>query len=132
MNAGDVFLIKNQYGVFHSFVVISDPKQLDDIRFPEYVFLVMLSSFETYKDDSCILRAGDHPSITHDTVVVYKVPPAIFRQLSSLEKLQEDGVLKKKAPVMPVVLEKLRQGYQTSRYCKDDIAQFLFRQGVID
>jgi hypothetical protein len=132
IRAGDAFMIKNQFGR-HLYVVISDPQKFHDIRFPEYVFLVMFSSREQYKEDVCVLKTHEHSFIHHDTVIVYKTPPAIFEPISALEKLEEDKLLEAKPryTVSPTILEKIRNGYTKSRYQMDDITQFLFRQGII-
>lgn len=132
MKAGDTFYYEDGAGG-HRYVVISDPKNTQDIRFPGYVFFVMFSSKTNYKEDVCVLKEGDHPFIVRDTVVVYKIPPAIFEPMIAVQKLLNMGILKdKKQPVSPDILKKLRDCYTKSQYRKDSIMQFLFRQGVID
>ena len=131
MRAGDVFHLKDNFGG-HFFVVISDPQQLSDFRFPEYVFLVMLSSSEDYKEDVCVLKTGDTSFITHDTVIVYKIPPAMFVPLSVLRKLQDKGTLTARQAVSDDILRKAREGYSKSRYQRDDVFQFLYRQKVVE
>ena len=132
MEAGDTFLIKDRFGIRHLYVVVSDPQKLPDIRFTEHVFLVMFTSREEHKEDVCVLKQGEHPSITHDTVIAYKIPPALFESLSVLQKLQDNGIMKQRQPVSPEILSKIREGYLRSRYKKSDIENFLCRQGVLD
>ena len=132
MRAGDSFFSRDRFGMRHLYVVISDPTKLDDTRFAGYVFLVMLSTREHHKEDACVLKQGDHPFIDHDTVAVYRVPPALFGPLSDLQKSLDSGALKPSHPVSAVVLKRLREGYLKSRYQKDTIFQFLYRQGVIE
>lgn len=132
MQAGDTFLLPDRHGMRHLYVVISDPQNLSDIRFPGHVFIVALSSLESWKEDCCVLQSGDHPFLTHSTVAVYKIPPAAFLPLAQLQALKDQGRAVEKEPVSSVVLKRLRDGYLLSNYERDDIKQFLFRQGVID
>ena len=131
MRAGDVFHRKDNFGG-HFFVVISDPQQLSDFRFPEFVFLVMFSSREDYKEDACVLKKDDISFITHDTVIDYKIPPAMFVPLLTLQKLQDEGILTARQAVSDAILKKVRMGYSNSKYQRDDVFQFLYRQKVID
>ena len=132
MKAGDTFLVPDRFGVQHLYVVLSDPQKLPDQRFPEHAYLVMLSTREPHKEDCCILRPGDHSFITHETIVVYKIPPAQLLTLSVLLKMKERGELLEREPVSSEILGRMRVGYQKSQYQRDDVKQFLFRQGAID
>ena len=132
MNAGYTFSFPDRHNIRHIHVVISDPQQLADICYPGFVFFIMLSTRERHKEDCCILKIGDHPSITHDTVAVYEIPPAGFVRLSLLCQWKERGQLIEKEPVSEEVLQRLRKGYAKSNYKKDGVYQFLYRQKVIE
>lgn len=132
VKAGDAFLIQDKHSVRHLYVVLSDPSRLPDLIFPEHVYLVMLSTLEDHKEAACVLQAEDHPFLTHPTVSVYRVPPALWMDLTQLRQLKERGTLIEKEPVSREVLERLRAGYARSKYKMDRITQFLFRQGIID
>ena len=131
MKAGDAFSFFEGGRGWHTYVVISNPQIHDDVRFPGFVFAVMFSSREDYKEDVCVLYKGDHQFVRHETVVVYKTPPAIFEPLAVVQKRLDLGDIKRKPPVSGELLEKIRKGYILSRYQRDDIFQFLYRQGAI-
>jgi hypothetical protein len=132
ITSGDVFLIKSPEDVFHYFVVISAPERLPDSLFEDSVFLVMLTTKEYWKNDSCIITPKDYSLLTHDSVAAFDMPPSLLLTLGQLQELKEKKQLKIKKPVSMEVLQRLRKGYANSRYQKDKIYQFLFRQGVVD
>ena len=133
MKAGDAFLIKKGLkDTGHLFVVLSDPEKLPDSIFPDRVFLAMLTTKEKWKEDSCVLKPGDHPFLKHDTVAAFDTPPSLFITLQQLQTLKDQKWLIDKGEVSMDVLRRLREGYANSDYRKDKIYQFLFRQRVID
>jgi len=132
MLAGDTFFKEDENGMRHLYVVVSDPTISEDVRFPGYVFLVMFSTREKHKEDACVLVEGDHPFISHDTVVMYNTPPAIFEPLTIINEQVDKGVFKSGKPVSSELLAKIRNGYSKTRYQKDKIFHFLFRQGVVE
>ncbi|MCL2710729.1 MAG: hypothetical protein FWE95_07600 [Planctomycetaceae bacterium] len=130
--AGDTFLLQDhKTGSRHLYVVISDPSQSSN-----EIFIGMISSYEQsyerYKEECCLLRVGDHPFIKHDSVVVYKIPPADLVSQSTLDQWQSADILKPKPPVEASVLKRIQQGYVHSRYQTDRIYQLLCRQKFID
>ena len=131
MKAGDTFLLLDRHtGVRHLYVVLSDPEQSSD-----QIFIVMVSTRGDGKEECCVLRVGDHPFLKHDSVVVYRIPPAELVSLSQLDQWKTDGRLtqgKNHTPVTDAVLERMRQGYSQSRYCTDRVYQLLFRQRLVD
>ena len=128
MKAGDTFfLLDRKTGVRHLYVVLSDPGQS-----LEQIFIVMVSTRSDGKEESCLLRVGDHPFLHHDSVVVYKIPPAMLVSKTELDQWATDGILKDKAPITTAVLERIRRGYVESRYRTDRVYQLLFRQGLVD
>ena len=131
MKTGDTFLLLDRHtGVRHLYVVLSDPMQSSD-----QIFIVMVSTRGDGKEECCVLRTGDHPFIQHDSVTVYRIPPAELVSLSQLDQWKGDGRLtqsKNHIPVTETVLERMRQGYSRSRYRTDRVYQLLFRQGLVD
>lgn len=132
VNAGDAFLLPDKHSVRHLHVVLSDPAKLPDVIFPEHVYVVMLSTMEDHKEAVCVLQADDHPFLTHPTVSVYRVPPALWMSLTQLRQLKAKDILIEKEPVSAEVLQRLQAGYSRSKYQMDRVTQFLFRQGIID
>ena len=131
MNAGDTFLLLDRNtGVRHLYVVLSDPEQSSD-----QIFIVMVSTRGDGKEECCVLHIGDHPFIKHDSVVVYRIPPAELVSQSQLDQWKTDGRLtqsKNHVAVTEPVLTRIRQGYSQSRYCTDRVYQLLYRQGLVD
>ena len=127
MKLGDAFTLPNEYGVRHLHVIISDPAQSSD-----QVFHVMVSTRGDHKEECCILRSNDHPFITHDSVIVYKIPPARLVTLQKLNQLKEQNILKERQSVSPELLKRIQEGYAKSRFWADRIYQLWFRQGLIE
>jgi len=126
VKAGDAFLIPNEYKVKHLFVLISDPD-----KNPESVYLVMVSTHEIGKDETCILEAGDHPRINHRSVVIYEVPPAWFISVSELKSLVEKGIFGVQPSVSESVLSKIRKGCTISDFIPPRIETLLHKQGLL-
>lgn len=126
MNSGDAFLIPNEHGIKHLYVVISDPDQN-----PECVYLVMVSTHETGKEDACILHQGDHPRIHHRSVVIYKKPPAVLTTVSRLKTLLENESITTQPSISESVLFRIREGCKTSRFIESRIENLMYRQGLL-
>lgn len=70
-------------------------------------------------DTSCILSAGDHPWIRHDSVVFYM--KAMEWQLAGPQgftELQAKGVIQVEAGFAPEVLKRIREGALRSEFLK--------------
>ena len=126
MNAGDAFLIENKHGIKHLHIIVSDPVQNSDC-----VYLVMISTFEERREDSCILTAGDHPRINHQSVVVYKKPPAVITSVSMLSQLVASHTITPQPPVSDEVLAKIQEGCKVSRHIESRIETMLYQQGLL-
>ena len=130
IKAGDTFFLPDHNGVRHLYVVLSDPEQSSD-----QIFIAMISTRGDGKEECCILRAGDHPFLRHDSVVVYRMPPARPVSLAQLKLLEADGILsqnKNTVPVAPLLLERMRRSSAESRQLEDRVDQLLFRQGLVE
>jgi len=128
MQAGDTFLLLDVLThVHHLYVILSDPNQSQ-----EQIYCAMVSTRGDGKEESCILHAGEHPFVKHDSVMVYKMPPAVLESLAQLNLWKEKGLLKFRHSVASDVLERIHQGYVQSRYCTDRVYQLLARQGLVD
>ena len=127
IKAGDTFLLLDRKtGVWHLYVVLSDPDQSS-----EQIFIVMVSTRGDGKEECCLLHIGDHKFLRHDSVIVYKIPPAMLVSMTQLNQWKTDGILKDKTSVTSTILDRIRQGYADSRYLTDRVYQLLCRQGLI-
>jgi hypothetical protein len=92
MTTGDTFFIKDRSVDTHLWVIISDTD-----KDPDRVVMVSLTTYESYKEDACLLDVGDHPRIVHKSCAFYK--EARMTTLANLHLLQDRGALSLQAPV---------------------------------
>jgi len=83
----------------HLWVIISDPT-----AYPESVVVVNLSSCSDNRryDSACVLKAGDHWYIRHDTFVYYREA-----KILTVQELN-DADISHKTSVTPRVLSRIR------------------------
>lgn len=71
----DTFHFNDKQGDGHVHVVVSDPGA------PEIV-VVNLTTLARWKDQSCIIKAGEHPCARHDSCIAYDYAEAVIRNCS--------------------------------------------------
>src|SRR5262249_20181717 len=125
MKGGDTFYVRNRAFDTHLWVVISDPE-----KDSERVVMVSLTTYEDYKEDVCLLDAGDHPRISHKTCIAYN--EARMTTLENLIALRDGGQLSIQAPVSPEVLARIRDGVSKSTRINYKYIEVLLDQGVIE
>jgi hypothetical protein len=101
MEGGNTFLRKD--GDNHLWVVLSDP-QLD----PETVLIVNLTTFDPRKEGVCILAAGEHPWVTHETCVSYE--DAVITTLPKLYAAKDGGAITILEPCTPWCFASIESG----------------------
>ena len=128
MQQGDTFWAKNVGdGVDeHLLIVISDPD-----KNPNQLVLVTLTTWERDKDDSCILKQGDHPFVKHDTSVKYDGYNKILPSAATIELLLSQDKLKRREPLRPEILEKILDGANDTRFLTNRQLRILDEQGLI-
>lgn len=106
--AGDTFLLTRGTGATpHLWVILWGP-----VGAARAFLAVYLTTLRGHSDRSCILTAGEHPFIQHDTAVAYG---AVQRWTEErLTELVGEGIAKPRQPVSPAVLERLRVGFFVS------------------
>jgi hypothetical protein len=122
MDAGTTFLLSA--GDIHLWIIISDPK-LD----AQDVLIVNLTSLAPRKEQSCVLRVGDHPWIRHDTCVNYG-----DSKVTTLDKLvdaRDANALMIQSPVRPDILQRIRESAMNSTKLPLDHAEILISQGLV-
>ena len=108
----------------HLFIVLNDPKPFAGYGAALCIALVSLSSVPTQEirfDETCILRAGCHPSVRHDTYVYYK--GTRMEQLRDVLKRLEDGFYTPGEPLEQHVLIAVRAGLLKSPFSKREFKQ---------
>ena len=70
--------------------------------------MVSMTTYESYKEDVCLLDVGDHPNVSHKTCIAYN--QARMTTLENLTTLRDSGHLSMQAPVSEDVLSRIRAG----------------------
>ena len=108
----------------HLFIVLNDPKLFANYGPALCIALVSLSSVpaqEVRFDETCILRAGCHPSVRHDTYVYYK--GTRMEQLRDVLKRLDDGLYTPGEPIEPTLLLTVKAGLLKSPFTKREFKQ---------
>jgi hypothetical protein len=108
--AGDTFILTRQTGdVPHLWVLLWGPAG------PADAFLaVHLSTWREGRDRSCLIQAGEHPFVQHETYVVYnnakRFSAAVLQGAIAARQAMP------RAPVSPRLLDRLRAGFFASPF----------------
>ena len=105
---GDTFLLTRGTGTTpHLWVILWGPAGA------ARAFLsVYLTTFRAHSDRSCVIVAGEHPFIQHDTAVAYGEVQR-WPEDRLLQRVA-DGVAKPRQPVGAALLDRLREGFFAS------------------
>lgn len=112
MNVGDTFLPSGQIGS-HLWVVIG-------INKTGQVAIVNFTTKRPGKDESCVIHAGEHPFVKHETIAEYR--KARLLKAQDVEALEQYAGIKQ-APVSKSLLKRLQKGALTSDFTPQDIQQ---------
>ena len=125
MKAGDTFFVRDRSVDTHLWVIVSDP-EIDGDR----VLMVSLTTYESYKEDVCLIDADEHPRVSHKTCVAYN--EARMTTLAKLTALRDSGQLGVQPPVSNALLARIRAGVRLSTKIRYEYIEFLLDQGVIE
>ena len=105
---GDTFLLTRGTGTTpHLWVLLWGPAGA-----ARAFLAVYLTTLRSHSDRTCILAAGEHPFIHHDTAVAYG---EVQRWPEDrLQQLITEGVAKPRQPVSAALLDRLRAGFFAS------------------
>ncbi len=128
ISQGDTFwaVDPNENYNYHLLVLISDPA-----KNPDKVVMVTFTTWEKYKDDTCLLEPGDHPFIKHTTSVKYDGLNEIL-SVEKIENLLSRGKLERKDPLSEQVLEKILRGACETKFIPNGHWLILNEQGLVD
>jgi hypothetical protein len=105
---GDTFLGGAEvHGEHHLWVVINDPQAHDG-----HALIVNLTSLRPNADTTCVVKAGEHPFIQHDSYVRFR--SARGPKAADIAKAIEAGKLMSQNAASPALLTKLRAGARAS------------------
>jgi hypothetical protein len=125
MQAGDAFLLVNRQLDDHLWVIVSDPKKDAD-----KVLIVSLTTAAPHKESVCLIQAGEHPWVTHETCVAYDTAKVVA--LASLFGWKDAGHLQMQDPLSPVLLRRVREHAGDSVDLALEYAELLSDQGLLD
>ena len=84
--------------------------------------IVNMTTLSHICDKTVVLRAGDHPEVTHDSIILYI--DARIVSLQNLDLLVSRGIAQRKAPCGPELLAKLVKGISDSPNTEPKILSF--------
>ena len=103
----------------HLRIVITNP----DAEFNQVVVSVTTLKCPNVQDCSCVLRAGDHEFIKHDSIVDYK-RTIIMSSVEIFNGINQ-GILIDKPDVEPEILEQIINAAKQSRYIPHEIKSMI-------
>jgi hypothetical protein len=122
---GDTFLLANSGINNHLLIIISDPAQ-DSNR----IVMANFTSWRADKDQSCIVKVGEHRFITRRSCVHYGEDRLIT--LAAYEQLLASRSLSPHDPVSGDLLKRILDGAAVSPFLPLGNRQILVEQGLID
>jgi hypothetical protein len=109
----------------HLWVVISDPS-ID----AENILIVNFTTSRADSDKACILQAGEHPFVKHETCVNYAGAKVVAK--ASIDTLMQKGLLTPHASVSATLLKRIWDGAAASERMSLEHADILINQHIID
>ncbi|WP_235033830.1 hypothetical protein [Pantoea sp. 18069] len=106
----------------HLFAIALGPASLGGYGNKPHVIMVSVTSVkpEFPHDAACVIMAGEHPFITHDSYVYYRDPR--IESVDHVQKMVDQAVWQARESCSPELLARIRQGLKTSsrvpRYVK--------------
>ncbi len=122
IEAGQTF--KRSHGD-HLWIVISKP---DSATGRMVVACVSLTTDAHWKDQTCILDAGDHSFVRHRTVVGYD--RAELRDVNALTRAMSSGQIIGDDDLSESLLLKIQRGALTSKRTPNEVKDLLRSQGI--
>jgi len=93
----------------HLWIVITEPRP------PDFqCVIVSVTTQKPHSDATVVLRPGDHPFITRDSVIQYL--DARFADARGLDDIIEKGLAKRRDSCSPELLERIQDGVGHSRF----------------
>ena len=123
MQAGDTFLLKAKaVEGGHPWILISDPHA-------GLVVIVNITAWTAYKDQSCILEAGEDGIVKKRSIVSYR--DATIVADAKLIELEKSGEIIVTSPVSRETLTKILSGCGITRFMKQGPYDLLDKLGLI-
>ena len=119
MSAGDTFLLVSKIGgVEHLWIILLDPDPSGDT-----IIVNATTKKEYHNDLTVILRAGEHPFITQDSIILYA--QSKLSNVKMIDKGINTGLVKPyPAPCSPEMFARIKQGLLESPYTPRKLKSF--------
>jgi hypothetical protein len=124
VKAGDTFLLADPGIDPHLWFVLSDPS-LDS----QNVVVASFTTWEPYKDPSCIVQRGDHPWIKHKTCVYFRGAQILPDDV--LDRQVSAGTIVLQEPLEQALLDRIRAASALSKEMKGRPFSILEDQGLV-
>jgi len=125
VQAGDTFLVKSHSLDDHLWVVLSDPT-----KDPTRVLIVSLTTATDYKERVCLIQAGQHPWVRHESCVAYDKAKVVA--LSHLLALKDQGLIELQTAISAQLLQQIRDRAGDSVDLPMEMADILSQQELVD
>ena len=98
----------------HLFAVAVGPQQFDGYGAKPHVIMVSVTSVkpEFPFDSACVIRAGEHPFIKHDSYVYYRDPRV--EPVAHVQNMVDSAVWISQEPCSAELLQRIRAGLLAS------------------
>ena len=107
MNVGDTFVNLNSASYTHLWVAVAPMG-------PELAIVNLTTRRPPYMDDSCIVEAGAHPFVVHESVVNYQQGTAVLN--TTLNWYAARGIVQRHEPAASELLLRIQQGALLSQF----------------
>ncbi|HAK35497.1 MAG: hypothetical protein E6Z83_21825 [Pantoea sp.] len=114
-------------GSKHLHIICNDPVY-HPVHGCECVLVVNITTVypaPVHHDPACILRAGEHPFVHHDSYVFYA--DAIVWKVPNVVSREESGELEKHADMEESVFQRVLSGFESSDFTPNKVLKF-YRQ----
>lgn len=109
----------------HLFTIVIDPMVVPNMGSMPIVILIGFTSVRSQVpyDDSCVVQAGEHPFIKHESYLNYR--HARIERAQHIEAMLAQGVFIQKEPCPEQLLEKVIQGALQSNRISREIKEII-------
>jgi len=116
VSCGNTFLIEDEDGYdCHLCIVITPP-------YEGQVVIVSVTTERSRSETLVRLKAGDHPFITHNSVISYAYSRII--DVEEIERTVKSGMAKPRADASPALLKRVQDGLTESDRTRNDVRMF--------
>lgn len=112
LKLGDTFLMpETSSGIEHLYIVITEPDEKGN------AVCVNVTTPKAFSETACVLKKGDHPFITHESVVLYSDAKVLDLNLveKALQMKQTSFVCKRQDACTPETLKVIQDGMLQSK-----------------